>query len=201
MTKELSAFKNRALIRRLTETALLLALGTALSLIKFSFPFLFGGSITLFSSLPYVIIGYRFGVRWGVPAMLVGGGLQLLLGLQNLSYGATPLAVVAIIFLDYLLAFGVYGLAGVFRPLFEKRPQIGIALGALLTSLLRFGCHFLSGITVWAAFADIEPLWLYSLLYNGGYMWAEMLSTAILAFALSLVLDFSAANLRRRPVH
>ena len=66
--------------RKLTETALLIALGTILSLIQFPGPWVNGGSITLCSMLPIIVIGYRYGSRWGLLSGLVYGILQMVLG-------------------------------------------------------------------------------------------------------------------------
>ena len=49
--------------RTLVECALMIALGTVLANIKiYELPN--GGSITLFSMLPFVLISFRHGVKW-----------------------------------------------------------------------------------------------------------------------------------------
>lgn len=68
-------------------------------------------------------------------------------------------------------------------------------MGALLASVLRFLCHFLSGITVWAGFADGMPVWLYSLIYNGLYMLPEFGILIATAIALGLLVDFRGEKL------
>lgn len=108
--------------RKLTETALLIALGTILSLIQFPGPWVNGGSITLCSMLPICIIGYRYGVRWGILGGVVYGLLQLLLGVNALR--GISLATVALsVLLDYLLAFGV-GILRAFPPQ-DSKPVCG----------------------------------------------------------------------------
>ena len=72
---------------------------------------------------------------------------------------------------------------------------IGLALGAVLASVLRFSCHFLSGITVWAGFADGMPVWLYSLIYNSLYMLPEFGILIAAAIALGLLVDFRSEKL------
>ena len=50
--------------RRLTESALLIALGTVLALLTNYLPFLnlpYGGSITIFSMVPLIILAFRYG--------------------------------------------------------------------------------------------------------------------------------------------
>ena len=51
----------------MVECALMIALGTVLAQIKvWQMPY--GGSVTLVSSLPFILISYRHGVKWGVMA-------------------------------------------------------------------------------------------------------------------------------------
>lgn len=182
---------------RLAETAMLIALATALSAISIlQMPA--GGSITPLSTLPMIIIGFRYGPKWGVPSMLAAGLLQLILGLKNVSYAQNAFTAIIIILFDYLVAFGVYGLAGIFRGKI-KNNAFAIAAGALFTSFLRFICHYITGIAIWGTWApEGQPVWLYSLLYNGGYMLVEGISVTIAAFLLSQVLDFTSRDLRKR---
>ena len=65
--------------RILVECALMIAIGTVLSNIKiFTMPN--GGSVTLLSMLPFVLVSFRHGVKWGLFTGLVNGCLQMLLG-------------------------------------------------------------------------------------------------------------------------
>jgi thiamine transporter len=41
--------------------------------------------------------------------------------------------------------------------------------------VLRFLCHFVSGITIWTSFDVYNNPWIYSLVYNVVYMLPEML--------------------------
>lgn len=54
--------------KRLVETAMLLAVATVLTIISGYIPFQlpFGGSITIVSMLPIVMIAYRYGTKWGL---------------------------------------------------------------------------------------------------------------------------------------
>lgn len=100
---------------------IMVALGTVLSFIKpFDLPY--GGSITLCSMLPIMFYGYRCGPKWGLAAGFVFSVLQLLFGLDDLK-GISALMVVGSILLDYLLAFTVLGLAGMFREKSATTPQ------------------------------------------------------------------------------
>lgn len=167
----------------------MIALATVLSMIKFTnLPF--GGSVTLCSMLPLVLIAYRYKWKWGVLTGVVYGLVQMILGANNLSYGTSALAVILIILFDYLVAFGVIGFAGVFRDKFNNQP-LEIALGAFLACALRYICHFISGWAVWKMWApEGQPAWLYSVTYNATYMVPETIVTIVVGVLIALVLDF-----------
>ena len=81
---------------RLTESALMLAASFVLSLIPVvNMPF--GGTVTLASMLPLVLIAYRHGTVWGLLTGFAGSLLQLLMGLNNLSYATSAAAAAAIV--------------------------------------------------------------------------------------------------------
>ena len=62
--------------RILVECALMIAIGTVLSNIKF-FTLPNGGSVTLLSMLPFVLVSFRHGVKWGLFTGFVNGCLQM----------------------------------------------------------------------------------------------------------------------------
>ena len=174
--------------RRLVESALMLALGIVLSMIKFiDLPF--GGSVTVASMLPVIIIAYRHGIRWGVLTGFVFGIFQMLLGLNNLTYVTTWQSVVAVALLDYLVAFLVLGLGGLLRN--GHSQSTGLSAGAAISCVLRFLCHVISGATVWAGLSiPTNAAIIYSIGYNATYMIPETLITVMLAYYLGSVLDF-----------
>lgn len=173
-------------ILMLCESAIMVALSTVLSLVKIQFPY--GGSITICSMLPILIIGYRYKPIVGCVAGLAYGLVQMLFGMSNFAYATSWQATVMILLFDYLIAFAVIGIGGVFRGI--KNQAVGLALGAFLASVLRFLCHFISGVTVWAGFAEDMPVWLYSLTYNGLYMLPEFAILIAGAVILGLIIDF-----------
>ena len=93
--------------RILVECALMIAIGTVLSNIKF-FTLPNGGSVTLLSMLPFVLVSFRHGVKWGLFTGFVNGCLQMLLG-----FWAPPtptfLYFLGEVLLDYLVAFMAAG--------------------------------------------------------------------------------------------
>lgn len=185
---------------RLTESAVMLAAAFVLSLIPVvSMPF--GGTVTLASMLPILVIAYRHGTPWGLLVGFAGSLLQLLTGLNNLSYATSAGAAVAIVMLDYIVAFTVLGLGGIFRKTTQSQTTALVA-GAVLCCALRYVCHVISGCTVWAGVSipDTQGL-LYSLSYNAAYMVPETIITVAAAMALSVSMDLTSDTPRRAPAN
>lgn len=190
--------KTRERTKKMAECALMVAFATALSIVPLA-QLPYGGSITIASMLPIVLISYRRGVLWGTGAGLLFGVIQQLLGLSNLSYFTTWQSIVAIVLLDYLLAFGAAGLGGAFRRL-KIGQREALLLGAVLVSVLRYLCHVVSGATVWAGLSiPTEAALAYSLAYNATYMIPEGVVLSLAAFYLGSMLDFKSEELRRLP--
>ena len=180
--------KTNTKLRMMAESAIMLALATVLSIFKlYELPY--GGSITIASMLPLLIIAYRYGTGWGLITGVVYGIIQQLLGLKNLSYFTTWQSIVAIIMLDYLVAFMVIGLGGLFRKM--KSQPMGLVLGGLVICLLRYLCHVTSGATVWAGLSiPTEAALIYSFGYNATYMLPETIILLVVAYYIGSKLDF-----------
>lgn len=107
---------------------------------------------------------------------------QLILGVDNVQYATSVGMAIAIILLDYIIAYTVIGLSSMFG---SSRPAI---IGGVVVTLgLRFLCHFLTGWMIWDALWPNEfgmTSAVYSLWYNGSYMLPEIVITAILACIL-----------------
>lgn len=176
----------------------MIALSTVLSIVKlFEMPY--GGSITLASMLPIVILAYRHGARTGLFAALVTSLIQMLLGLNNFSYFTSWISLVALAVFDYVLAFAVFGLAGVFREKI-KNQSTAMATGAALASAVRYLCHVISGATVWAGLSiPTEAALIYSVSYNATYMIPESIILVLSCAYIGASLDFKrAVPVRRR---
>ncbi len=176
--------------KRLIEASLMVALATVLSICKVvEMPY--GGSVTLASMLPIVILAYRNGIAWGLGGGMVYAVIQQLLGLKNLSYFTTWQSVLAIILLDYVLAFALVGLGGAFRRII-KNQALSLTAGALAVSVIRYICHVISGCTVWAGLSipDSAAL-IYSLGYNATYMLPETVILVAVAYYLGQTIDFT----------
>lgn len=193
---EISTKKDK--IRRLVESALMLALSTILAeLAVIKFPF--GGSVTVFSQVPMVALSYRYGVKWGVFASLAMGVIQLMFGLENFSYVSGIVAYLILVFADYIIAFGALGLGGMFRNKI-KNPAVSLALGGAVVSVIRFVCHFVSGVTIWRDYSGAESVWQYSLEYNGGYMLPELIVTVVGCAVIASLFDLSSKEIKIRKV-
>lgn len=180
---------------RLTESAVMLAAAFVLSLIPVvNMPF--GGSVTLCSMLPVLLIAYRHGTKWGLLVGFAGSLLQLLMGLNNLSYATSAGAAVAIVMLDYVVAFTALGLGGIFKKSGASQT-VSLLLGGALACAIRYVCHVISGCTVWAGVSipDTQGL-LYSLSYNAAYMVPETIITLAAAGAVSSMLTLTGDRLR-----
>lgn len=184
-------------IRRIAETAIMIALSTILSeLAVIEFPF--GGSVTVFSQVPMVVIAYRYGLKWGIFSSITMGLIQLLFGLENFSWVSGIVAYLILIFADYVVAFGALGLGGMFKNKI-KNPVVSISLGAAVVSVIRFVCHFISGVTIWGDYSDgAQSVWAYSLTYNAGYMVPELIITVIGCAVLASVFDLSSPEIKVR---
>lgn len=164
---------------RLTLTAVLIALSTALSFVKiWQMPL--GGAVTLFSLLPVCLISVVYGTKKAFIPCVLYGAIQMLTG-GVFGWGLTPAVLIGSIVFDYILAFGSMSLAGVFRSMGEK----GIYLGVSAALFLRFLCHFVSGCVFFKCFDYFGGnIYIYSLCYNGGFMLPETALTALGAFFL-----------------
>lgn len=167
-------------VKKITESAMMLSLAMLLSFFAvFHLPN--GGAVTIGSMVPLLFIAFKYNWRWSLVTAFAFSLLQMMVGFyapptQNL------LSFLLVVLLDYVLAFSVLGVAGI---LYKKlahtmKENQRLVISMLLCFFLRFLCHFLSGIIIWNVYAPAgQPVWLYSLLYNGSYMSAEALISGI----------------------
>ena len=172
--------KNQKLLA-LVEGAVMVALATVLCFIRLiRFPW--GGSVTLLSMLPIIVFSLRRGVKWGLIASFAFSLVQFLQGVMDglFGWGLTSGMLIACILFDYIIAFTVLGLAGIFgNKNFGK-----MVAGTVLAIVLRYISHVISGAAVWHSIGNIwdafytENEWVYSIVYNGVYMGIELILTA-----------------------
>ena len=131
----------------------------------------FGGSITLFSMLFLVLIGYWYGLRAGLMTAIAYGFLQLVSDPYIISI---PQMLV-----DYIFAFGALGLSGLF-----SKSKNGLVKGYIAGVLGRYFFAFLSGMIFFGAYAADYGMSapVYSLVYNGIYLSVEAVLTLIILY-------------------
>lgn len=167
----------------LTECAIMVALATVLSMIKiYEAPL--GGSVTLLSMLPIIVISFRRGVPAGLGSAFIYSIIQIIIGTSIFAYVPTTLGIIGTVIFDYILPFTVIGLAGIFynREQQGKRLIVSILMGTFLVLSLRYASHVLSGGIIWYEItkklgwneyvSTVGP-WTYSLVYNITYMGPE----------------------------
>ncbi len=150
--------------------AMCIALSTVLSRIRlFTMPS--GGSITPASMLPLMLFAYVYGTA---PGLLLGA----VFGLLDYAFGGWFLNVPQFL-LDYPIAFGMLGLAGLTRGM--RNDRVGFPLGTFVGSAGRYLAAVLAGVAFWSDGRTGLEAWLYSLGYNGTYMSVECILCVVIA--------------------
>jgi len=180
----------------LTECAIMLALSFALSYAKlFEMPM--GGSVTVASMLPVMLISIKYGIGTGLATCFTYSLTQLLQALASANvfpYCETPGTLVLCILFDYVVPFTLLGLAGLFHKIkLTKNTELNVYIGITSVVLLRFVCHFITGVAIWGQWApDGMGKYLYSFLYNGGFLSLDFLICIVCA-----VLMFRKSEIRK----
>ena len=178
--KRRKEMKTQTKTKKITLCAVMIALASVLSLVPlYHAPY--GGTVTLGSMVPLILVCmYIKDVRWSLLACFAYSLIQMLFG-----FAAPPTQTfvyfLAVVLLDYIIAFTAISVANPIARLF-KNQVFGIAIGSIAALLIRFLCHFISGILIWGVYApEGQPVWLYSILYNGGYMIPEIVITTVIS--------------------
>jgi len=143
--------------------------------------------------LPIVL----FCCRWGFgPGMLVSTAHGIL---QMLFEGGIAIGWESVIG-DFLLAYAVLGVAGLFKGKFVA--------GTLVACGARFLVHYVVGATIWAAYMPetffgmtMTTPWFYSALYNGAYMLPDtviLLAVYFLLCKTPLAVYFKGSDLQKQ---
>lgn len=123
-----------------------------------------GGSISLGSMIPILLISFIYGPSIGLFTGFLFGIFKLILD----PYILNPIQVL----FDYPLPFMAVGVAGFFNNKY---------LGATVGMILRFLSHFISGVVFFGSYAPegMSPI-IYSLSVNGLAVGGELLICLIL---------------------
>ena len=196
MSKQ-SLKSNRENLLRISTGGVCLALAFVLSQLKlFEMPM--GGTVTPASTLPIIAYGVAFGPVWGFIIAFIFSLLQLIVG-----WLVTPFQVI----LDYTIGYTALGFAG-FAALKEAdRSKISGALnrfrGASLIKILMFTIvayvvrwlgSVASGVIFYADYAadaGYDSALVYSMVYNGSFLLADLAILAVVLIALYMVIPSS----------
>ena len=153
--------------KRLTVSAIMLATAVILAVLSAPIPPLpFGGSFTVASMLPIVLIAYMYGTKWGLFSAFTYSILQIILDLLGGRTGSMLLGyflptsedfmgigvAIGILILDYFVAYTALGLGGVLRNKMHKVPAI--ILGVLIALGARYAVHIVSGYLFFGTWAE-----------------------------------------------
>ena len=169
--------KSHLTLRALCEGAVLVATAQILGYIKlFELPN--GGAVNL-GMLPIFLYCARWGFGKGMLASTAYAVLQLLL---DGAYAWGWQSMIG----DYIVAFTVLGVAGLFH-----KNKNGLYLGTIAGGAARFVVAYLVGVIIWGEYMPdsffgmtMTSPWLYSALYNGSYILVDMILCLVAAFFL-----------------
>ena len=153
-------------IQIIVEIALAIALAAVLNMLKiWRMP---NAGTVSFVMLPLIVIALRRGLLVGLATGALYGVVDFVIDPFPPVHWLQPL-------LDYPLAYGSVGLAGLVSPLWRTAVGRGsktaafawIALACTIAACVRYGAHVASGVLFFAEYApeNQSPL-LYSALYN-----------------------------------
>ena len=160
-------------IRFIAEMGIFIALGLVLDLVAKLYSdaiWPMGGSISV-AMLPIFIMSFRYGLKGGLVSGFAIGVIQILWAGSGIVHWAQ-------VGLDYVIAYSVVGLAGIYAGKIHRSDRVASKLYYVNTSILIGGAlrtvsHILSGYIYFGEYApeglkDLPLAW--SIIYNLGYM-------------------------------
>ena len=179
--ESLEGFTNKRskTIINIVETSILIAFAVVLELIFKLIPFMDmpqGGSFSL-AMLPILILSFRRGPFYGILGGIIFGIINLLI--DGVLYHWTSF------FLDYTLAFGLIGVAGIFNPLLKensKRNILFLIIGSVVGIFFRLSSTVLSGMIAF------ETPFVGSVIYNAPYILVSGLMCIVIIIALNRII-------------
>lgn len=178
----------------MAEVALFSAIAFALDVLQGGLwrgVFINGGSIG-FAMLPILIITFRRGMGPGFICGLIVSFLQMLGGIYAIA--SSWWMVMLQIFLDYILAYPLVAIAGIFYHCYhkagsKKQKICSLALATFIGGMLKLACHYAAGVIFWSYTCPENYFGgpaVYSLVYNGSYMLPNIIVNGILLILLAL---------------
>ena len=176
-------------LRVTAECSVLLAMAIVFSfIIIWRMPM--GGEITFVSMLPIMLAGFRNGPKAGLLTAFIYSLFQLAFAFVSgnvFVYCTTAFTFIICVVFDYLVPFTGLGIACVFKNIKKDSVRFknaGIYFGVSCGIVLRFICHYITGVVIWGQWAGEEGPYIYSLLYNGTYLLPELLLTLLVCVIL-----------------
>ena len=196
MSKQ-STRTNRENILRISTGGICLALAFVLSQLKlFEMPM--GGAVTPASAVPIIVYGVAFSPVWGFIVAFIFSLLQLIGG-----WLVTPFQVI----LDYTLGFTGLGFAGFAALKSDSRLKLKGALQryrsasilkilvfSVVAYLVRWLGSVASGVIFYADYAaeaGYDSALVYSMVYNGSFLMADLAILAVVLVILYMVIPSS----------
>ena len=158
--------ENRLEVRQLVQIALYAAIFIVLDLVSNMIPFLKmpnGGSIGI-SVIVLLLASYRLGWTGGLAVVFIA---LILMPMTGTLYMVNALDYI----FEYVIAFGVYGLAVLLPTLQVKNFKIHT--GIYVSNFIRFLIHLSAGVWFWGL------NWSGSFAYNAPYMLATTIVSAL----------------------
>ncbi|MEG1994208.1 MAG: energy-coupled thiamine transporter ThiT [Oscillospiraceae bacterium] len=181
----MSDVKQKSTTSILVEAGLMVAMAIILNeFVSFHF-WPNGGSVSLGGMVPILLLSYRHGTKWGLLGGFAFSIINFILGIKYLN-GLTTLIFIGSVVLDYVLPFGILGLAGMFKNKLGNKSK-EIVLGSSVVILIRYISHLLSGYILWGDIAG-EGVWgaiVYTFTYNSSYMIPEWIISVVILLLLS----------------
>lgn len=168
-----------------TRLIFLVSLFTALSYILNMVKFIRmpqGGSITLFSMLPVMVISFIYGKGVGLTSGILLGFLKMFDGIVFVH----PIQFI----LDYILGNMALGFSG----MFGRDSKVKIFFGCIISGFLGVMFSVISGVVFFSEFSpENMNIWIYSIIYNFSSLGVEVFLTtiAMMFFPLDRIIKVS----------
>ncbi len=183
--------------RVLVEIALTVALSAVLSLIAVRLPINFAGGTVSLSMVPILVLALRRGLAPGLIAGVLFGCVDYLIE----PFFVAPAQVL----LDYPIAFGAVGLAGLGSDLYRRNAVTSPskAMGWAVTFIVlggmgRFAAAWTSGVVFFGQNAPAgQPVWLYSLIYNLSYIVPSVALSIVVAAVVLPAVELAVPSVSR----
>ncbi len=181
--------KRKQNLRITAECAVLLSMAIVFSFIKiWQMPM--GGEVTFVSMLPVMLAGFRNGPKAGFLTAFIYSLFQLASAFVSgnvFVYCTTATTFIICVLFDYIVPFTGLGIACLLKNIKTSSvrfKKISIYFAVSCGIILRFICHYITGVVIWGQWAGDEGPYIYSLFYNGTFLLPELILTLLVCVLL-----------------